>query len=253
MTRHSERPTDRIFISGQSIMEGYTKLRFNVNELDYLKTCQQIAVHCDRALFYFHPDGKRRIDGKVTKPHVHGLIVNYKKTDDTLRKLMKKNHNLKESWEHEIGRTFGPAQNKIRMTDKNYHGYIVYMTKGKYDPILVKDFLHEEATLAKSLYKEPELPIQVDILKGETLVRVKSKKKTMFQLSKEAEIKYLDTYGFDSPIDYDALADTIADVMEDNGTIAHYRNVAYIIQDIQASRHTDLWHSQIKKMCGLNI
>lgn len=227
-------------------MEGYTKLRFNVNDLDYHNTCQLIARDCDKAIFYYHPTGKK-VD---TRPHVHGLIVNYKKTDDTLRKLMKKQHNLKESWEHEIGRTFGPAQKKIKMTDKNYHGYIVYMTKGKYDPILTKDFLQEEYTLAKSLYKEQEAPIVVEMIHG---VQSKPKKKTMFQLSQDAEEQYLRKYGFDDPIDYDLLADTIADVMEDNGTIAHYRNVAYIIQDIQASRHPDLWHSQIKKMCGLSI
>lgn len=227
-------------------MEGYRKLRFNVNDFDYHKTCQLIANDCDKAIFYYHPDGKK-VD---TRPHVHGLIVNYKKTDDTLRKLMKKSHNLKESWEHEIGSTFGPAQKKIKMTDKNYHGYIVYMTKGKYDPIVTKNFLQEEYMLAKSLYKEPVVPIQVEPL---FLVESKRKKKTMFQLSQDAEEQYLRKYGFDDPIDYDLLADTIADVMEDNGTIAHYRNVAYIIQDIQASRHPDLWHSQIKKMCGLSI
>lgn len=228
-------------------MEGYAKCYFEVNDLDYHKTCEQIAKDCERAIFYYHPTG-RTLD---KKPHIHGLIVNYKKTDDTLRKLIKSNHKLTISSQHSIASTFGPrGQPKTKMNEKNYHKYLVYMTKGIFDPVLSKGFPHEEYALAKSLFKEQEVSVVVEAIHK---LESKPKKKTLFQMSLLAEEKYLNTFGIDGPIDPYEMRTIIADTLQDNQSLAHFRNVANIYQDIMYSRHNNLWHDAIAKMCGYSI
>lgn len=228
-------------------MNGFAKCYFEVNDVDYHETCEKIADVCEKAVFYYHPNG-RTAD---KKPHIHGLIVGYKKTAETLRSLFKKRHALTKTSQYSVETTFGPrGQAKTKMNETNYHKYLVYMTKGKYDPVLSKGFSHEECVLAKSLYKEPEPSIVVEPIH---ILESKPKKKTMFQMALLAEEKYLRTFGIDGPIDPHEMRNVIADTLQDNGTLAHFRNVANIYQDIMYSRHNDLWHNSIAKMCGYSI
>lgn len=246
MTCRAEGTNERISAYNimKTLMDGYAKCYFEVNALDYQQTCQDIADLCEKAIFYYHPTGRT----PDKQPHIHGLVVGYSKTAETLRNMMKKRHKLDKTSQYSVAKEFGPrGQKKTKMTEENYHKYLVYMTKGQYDPVLSKGFLQEEYLLAKSLFKEQEAPIIVEAIHQ---LESKPKKKTLFQMSLLAEEKYMRTFGIDAPLEPNELREIIADTLQDNASLAHFRNVANIYQDIMYSRHNDQWHQSIAKMCG---
>jgi len=222
-------------------MNGHYKIRFDlVDDTDYLPYLQEVSSLCDRAIFYYHPNGKT--DGKL--PHIHGLLVNYKKTDDTLRKNTKQLFKLTSSTSCSISNTFSKG---IKMTDITYPKYLIYMTKGKYDPVFSKDFSSEEYSLAKSMWREPQSKTQE---KAVIVIEPKEKvikKLTQFQCAQEVEIRYMEEYG-DDDFNLDALLEITPKVLKDNKTMAHYRLVANIIQDIQSRRDPDSFKNAVRRL-----
>lgn len=222
-------------------MNGYWKIRFDIlDETPYVSYLEKISALCDRALFYYHPNGKT--DGK--SPHIHGLLFNYKYTDDTLRKNTKLHFGLTTKESCTVSNTYKKG---TKMSEITYHGYITYMTKGKYDPVYVKDFTEEHLQVAKESWKEQIIaPTTIVIEPKEKL----KKKLTQFQCAHEVETRYLEqTQGEDiTEKSLDDLIDITTKVLNENGTLSHYRVVANIIQDIQSRQNKSVFKSAVKKL-----
>lgn len=225
-------------------MKGYSKLYFETKHLDYANVLKVIADSSERALFYFHEGGKLKAD----RPHIHALLYNYKLTDDTLRSLVKKAFGLTSAHEHSIGTTYKKDGKTVKMTEHNYHGYMVYMTKGKYQPLEpMKGFLIEETELARGLWLEPTpLTETKTIYTFEEIKKVK--KMTQWQISHEVETRaMIDNLDFT----VDNLLPIIADVCHENKTLCHYRNASNICQDIESRQDTKRFSQMVKKLMGL--
>lgn len=222
-------------------MNGYWKIRFDL--LDdapaYLPYLEKISSLCDRAVFYYHPDGKT--DGKL--PHIHGLLLNYKGgIDDTLRSNTKKHFRLTTKDSCTVSQTFKKG---TKMTEFTYPGYIVYMSKGKYDPVYSKNVSEQETDLAKSLWKEPKKDATTIVIEPREKVQ---KKLTQFQCAKEVEIRYLEQTQDEDFTDIDKLIEITSKTLSDNHSLAHYRVCANIIQDIQSRQNKTVYNSAVKKL-----
>lgn len=221
-------------------MNGYYKIRFDIiNDTDYLPYLQEISTLCNRAIFYYHPGGKT--DGK--EPHIHGLLVDYSKTDDTLRKYTKQRFNLTGVTSCSISNTFSRG---TKMSSLTYPKYITYMSKGIYNPVYSKGFEPEEFEMAKMCWSEPKKDDSKAVIVIEPKEKVQ-KKLTQFQCAKEVEIRYIMEYQ-DEEFRIDPLIEITSKVLNENGTLAHYRVVANIIQDIQSRRNKNAFESAVKKL-----
>lgn len=222
-------------------MNGYWKIRFDL--LDASSTCvnflEEISTICDRAIFYYHPHGKT--DGK--SPHIHGLLVNYKKTDDTIRKIIKQRFNITSVAGCSISNTFSRG---IKMSEMTYPKYMTYMSKGIYDPIYSKGFEPEEFTMAKMCWSEPKKDDSKTTIVIEPKEKV-VKKMTQFQCAQEVEIRYIMEYQ-DEEFRIEPLIEITSKVLQENKTLSHYRIVANIIQDIQSRRNKTAFESAVKKL-----
>lgn len=221
-------------------MEGYWKIRFDIIDAsDYKQFLTSISDNCDRCIFYYHPNGKT--DGK--SPHIHGLIYNYKQTDDTLRKHTKKFFNLTKVPQCSISNTFSRG---TKMSDITYPKYIVYMSKGQYDPVFAKGFTEEESTLAKSLWKDQNEKILVI----EPREKVQPKL-TQYQCAKEAMIRYYQLGYTDDDPDYRIITQIVINVLHDNRILAHDNTVTHIIQSIQSEINPDRFITRVLRRCEL--
>jgi len=207
-------------------MEGYYKVYFETKHKTYAELLEKITEDAKGAVWYYHPRGKKDAD----RPHIHGLLLDYKKTDDTLRKLIKKEFELTKTSEFGISNTF---KRGTKMSEYTYPGYITYMTKGIYDPEQpIKHFTLSECELGKSLFKvvTPETKIVIE-------PREKVQKKlTQWQISREAEIRYLQRYPEHDDLELIDLCHIIIEVLNENHTLSHKTVVRNIAQDIMASR-----------------
>lgn len=222
-------------------MEGYWKVYFCTQHKDYSSFLTQINNDCEKAIWYYHPGGKKDAD----RPHIHGLIVNYKYTDDTLRKNVKKVFSLSEPTQHGISCTFSRG---VKMTEFNWFKYITYCSKGQYDPVSNKLFDEKEVSELKAKYVDEEKlckqPINIVIEPREK----RAPKLTQFQVSKEAEIRYMILYPDDDEIEYRKMATIVVQTLADNKTLAHKNTVKYILQDIQSRAHPDTFITDVLQM-----
>jgi len=90
---------------------------------------------------YEHP-----ADEKVRRTHIHGLLMNCERKEDTLREKFFKPH-----WkgQYQLATTYKNKDNEIVPVDE---GYISYMSKGKYDPEYVKGFTKERLAELKAAW-----------------------------------------------------------------------------------------------------
>lgn len=221
-------------------MNGYWKIRFDIiDNAEYGTYLEEISANCDRAVFYYHPDGKT--DGK--SPHIHGLLYNYKYTDDTIRKNTKKQFNLIGKESCTVSNTYSRG---TKMSDMTYPRYLTYMTKGKYDNVHSKDFSIEECDLAKSLWTNPtKTEVNIIIEPREKVIP----KLTQFQCAQEVVTMWQAEHGDDEQIDYDAVLDIIYDVLRKNKTLAHDTLVSNILQDVQSQYDRKKVKARIMRRC----
>jgi len=224
-------------------MNGYWKIRFDL--LDDSSSCvsylEEISTLCDRAIFYYHPHGKT--DGK--SPHIHGLLVNYKKTDDTLRKNIKTRFNITSVAGCSISNTYARGTKMSQMT---YPKYMTYMSKGIYDPLYSKGFEQEEFQMAKMCWSEPKKDASNTVIVIEPKEKV-VKKMTHFQISYESEIRYLQEYN-DDDIDWHQMYQIVKQVCRDNKTRCDDNTCVFIIQDIQSRLEPDKQWLRIRNRLG---
>lgn len=226
-------------------MEGYWKLRFDiVDDTDYKTFLETLCADSDRAVFYYHPDGKT--DGKC--PHIHGLLYNYKYIDDTLRKNVKRNFNLTSSTSCSVSNTF---KRGTKMTELLYPRYITYMSKGKYEPVSSKGFSKEETDLAKFLWVEPkEEKLQNIIIVPREKVKPKL---TQYNCTKEAYTRYLiDTQDDSDNPDWMAIGEKCIEVLHENGKMAPQVLVCNMLQDIESDINRTAFLRKVLNRAGLS-
>lgn len=212
-------------------MEGYWKVYFLTQHKEYDAILERIAAVCDRALFYFHPGGKKDPD----RPHIHGLLLNCKKTDKTIREWLRAEFGLKvNGGEYAVSREFTHNGKKTKMSDLLYPKYVVYMSKGQYNPVYSKGFSTEETSLAKSLWSEPKKdePKTIVIEPKEKVI----KKLTQWQVARQAELEYLQEYPDENIEDYcpKKMAHIVISICQKNKMLTHKILVRNMLQDIEA-------------------
>lgn len=212
-------------------MEGYWKVYFLTQHKEYDKFLERIAKLCDRAVFYFHPGGKKDPD----RPHIHGLLRDCTITAKTLREWCRKEFDLEvNEAQYAVSREFKHNGKTVKMSEMLYPKYIVYMSKGQYDPVYLKDFSTEETQLAKSLWVEPKKdePMTIVIEPKEKVV----KKLTQWQVAREAEIEYLRQYPEEIIEDYcpKKMAHIVIEICQKNKMLTHKILVRNMLQDIEA-------------------
>jgi len=225
-------------------MEGYWKVYFLTQHKEYDTICERIAKVCDRVVFYHHTGGKKDAD----RPHIHGLLYNCKKTDKTIREWLRTEFELKvNGGEYAVSREFTHNGKKTKMSELLYPKYIVYMSKGQYDPVYAKDFSEEETSLAKSLWVEKkEEPKTIVIEPKEKVI----KKLTLYGIAREAEIRYIMEYP-DIPMDeYDTndMLDIVKKICKENKTLIPKRQMANILQDIMAYNKAAEYDAAVLRM-----
>lgn len=210
-------------------MEGYYKVYFETKHLDYQPILEELNAQCEKAVWYFHPGGKKNPD----RPHIHGLVLNCKWHPDSVRRKLKKVFSLTITTEYAVSNTY---DKKKRMSELSYPKYLVYMTKGQYDPVSITGFTSEECDTAKSLYSSPAETKTEIIYEIEKITPVK--KKTQWELAQIAQEKYEDFHEKllmdKDEIDLKQMCKIVIDVLHNNKTMAHQNTVVYIMQDIQS-------------------
>lgn len=207
---------------------------------DAMRLIQDISKFCTKTVWYFHPDGK---EGKG--PHFHGLIYDYKKTDETCRNTIKKALNLDgKKQEFAVSNKLPKKLGGGKMTELLTPTYITYMSKGKFDPVhLSGDYELSYIELLKTEWKEKDK-------KGTELIFVEDKKKkeiTQWALAQIALARYQENVSVDN-INVLALIKIVIQVLKENKKLAHKRAVANVVQDVLASVNADEYARQILSM-----
>lgn len=216
-------------------MDGYWKVYFETKGKPYEEFVKELSKETSKCIWYYHPNGKA---GKG--PHVHGLVFNWRKSDDTLRNYLKKEFNLDGTkQEFAVSSTYKKG---TKMTELTVPGYISYMTKGKYNPIVMKDYEQDYIDKLKSEWVDPTVRVNEVI----TLTKEKSKI-TEFDLQLEAEDLLWGPNDHDKLISKEDIYDTVIKVLKKHRKLAHYRRVANICQAIYARFHpVDARHAVLK-------
>jgi len=98
----------------------------NIRLLELFDMCEKVAVY------------EHEADDEVSRTHIHGLIMNCSRKEDTLR-----NKIFKPNWkkDYQLATTYRSGKDLI-ITPVS-ESYITYMAKGKLDPQYVKGFTKE--------------------------------------------------------------------------------------------------------------
>lgn len=205
-----------------------------------IQLIKELSKISSKAVWYFHPNGKQ---GKG--PHFHGLIYDFKKTDETCRNTIKKALNLDgKKQEFAVSDKLPKKLGGGKMTDLLTPTYITYMSKGQFDPVHVYgDYELSYLELLKNEWKDKEV-------KGTELVFVENTKKkeiTQWTLSQLSLARYQETVGVDV-INVYSLIKIVIQILKENKKLAHKRAVANIVQDVLAEVNTDEYARQILSM-----
>lgn len=193
----------------------------NVSQEVLTQFMSKLAEKCEKFIAYRHPKEE------AEREHIHALLVGCTITEHQVRERCNKDLQLEKSNKnYSVGSTYGK---QVKITELTYPTYISYMSKGKYIPIHVKGFTDDEVISYSKAFKSTKAePVKYQI---EKITPVK--KLTQFEISKEAEIRYLLKYDTDD-INWFEMYNIVKEVCKDNRVCSHDNTVAYILQDIQS-------------------
>lgn len=228
-------------------MEGYWQIYFLTQHKSYDSLLVKLSDVSERAVFYLHPGGKKNPD----RPHIHGLLYNCSKTAKTIREWIRKEMELEINAGHYIVTSeFSNNGKKTKMSEYSYPKFICYMSKGQYDPVYTKKFVEEETSLAKSLWKEPAAAqgaaATIVIEPREKVI----KKLTLYGIAREAEIRYIIEYPDVEIGNYDTndMLAICKKICFENKTLVPKRQMANILQDIQAYNKPEAYDADVLRM-----
>lgn len=197
-------------------MDGYWKVYWELNGInqdDTVELCKRFSTEAESALFYLHPI--KDSTGKEL-PHIHGLIYNWSKSDDTFRNQIKKAHNVKGT-QLAVSNTY---ERGTKMNVEHIGKYITYMSKGKFEPLYNKAFDDEMIVKLKSEWKSPTTVRISGDLTVITHGEVNKKAITQYALARELEVWIIEEMANDNTPSH-------ANVIRKARAILHsYRKVA---------------------------
>lgn len=216
-------------------MNGYYKIYFETCHLPYLSILKEINDKSEKALWYFHPGGKKNPD----RPHIHGLVLNCTFTTDGLRRKIKKVFNLTSKTQYGLSNTYDKG---TKMSELTVPGYMAYMTKGQFDPVgEPKGFSLLEVSIARTMFKPKEEVIEK---RYELEIIHKVKKLTLWQCAFEAETRYM-IENNDEVFDTRKLLWKVKEVLKENKILCHKVQVRNIIQDIQSRQDPERFDNDV--------
>lgn len=183
---------------------------------------QELSKKVEKCIWYFHPTGKRG-----PKPHLHALIYDYPRTAETVRGYIQKKFNLNgKEQEFAVSDNYDRG---IRMTEEFTPKYITYMTKGKYEPVLVKGYNMLDIDELKAKWIEPKSAVM-----NVQVIKTIKPKITRYALAQNVLAAYVDNeienWG---PDDNKELIKKCVAICNENGILPHYRCVAEIAQAVK--------------------
>lgn len=225
-------------------MDGPWKVYFETKDYDtayYTKFVEEFSKNSRKAIWYFHPTGR---DGRKG-PHIHGLVFDFKYSDDTARNRIKEAFNVKGS---ELGLSNNHKKGE-KMQEETVDRYITYMTKGQYEPVYMLGYSQEDANRYRSEWKSDNV-IRVNgdltvVTKGD----VKRTRINQVAIARMVIARYNDQLKVDdADHEMKKLALLTRDILRENGMSCNYRQVANILQDIQAELNPRYWLTKILSM-----
>lgn len=218
-------------------MDGPWKVFFEVGNGQYNELIKELSDSVQKSIWYYHPNGKH---GKG--PHIHGLIYDWPKTDETCRNLIKKKLNLSTQGTFAVSNRY---ERGTKMNDMFVKKYITYMSKGKFDPIFQKGYDNEYVNECKSEW--------VDNVSVNTQVVITEKKPrmTMFVIAQLAEAEYLSEIGISEQCQeyrVTRMIKIVAKLLKNNKMLCHKRTVANIVQHIQESIDPAVFYKNVYAM-----
>lgn len=233
-------------------MDGPWKVYFELpqgREADALGLIKEFTDASERAAWYFHPNGEK---GKG--PHYHGLLINYSKSDDTARLRIKKVLGLNgKSQQFAVSDKLPKKYGGGKMNEMLTPTYITYMSKGKFEPVMLKGYEKDEIENLKTQW---ENKVEKHEGKIETIFveEKKEKKLTQWDLAREVQAMYMDEYQ-DKFVDDGGnfrvgnLVRCAIKVLKAHKKLAHKRMVANLVQDVMAEVNYEEYVNQVSRMC----
>lgn len=211
-------------------MDGYWKAYCELNGKTIEETTEfllELSKGADEYVWYYHPCGKR---GKG--PHIHGLLHNWQRSDDTFRSRLKAFFNIKGA---QLGVSNTYERGK-KMSEDTVPTYIGYMSKGMFDPLcyygISKESLDSRKQIALTMYP----PANEEKVEN-TIVREKVDRKTEYDFQMEAEELLWNAETGHDNVSKDDILDAVVNVLAKHKRLAHYRRVANICQAIMLRIH----------------
>lgn len=206
---------------------------------DTMGLIKDLSDQSSRALWYYHAKGRK---GKG--PHVHALLYDYKYSDETFRKTVKKVLDVK-------GKEYG-VSNKYNkgtiMKEEETAHYVKYMSKGVHDPIYNKGFDEGWITLAKAMWIPEDVNANANAIASATVSSVN--KITNAKIAREAYAKYMEREDanddvINARINMGDLIDIVADICKSYNKGRNYDNISKICQDVLCDLSPRHWKAKI--------
>lgn len=213
-------------------MDGYWKVYWElngVNQDDTVELCKRLSEQAETALFYLHPI--KDSTGKEL-PHIHGLIYNWSKSDDTFRNQVKKAHNVKGN-QLAVSNTY---ERGTKMTQEHIDRYVTYMSKGKFEPFYNKGF---EADWIDNKKREWKSPTTVRISGDLTIIANDVKKKviTQFAIARELETWICEQVANDNHPSHSSIIRRARSILHSYNRLADDNMLVKICQDAMWPTH----------------
>ena len=208
-------------------MDGYWKVYYELNGVDTqcaVDFCKKLSTEAEKAIFYLHPI--KDSTGKEL-PHIHGLILNWAKSDDTLRSHIKKAFNVKGT-QLAVSNTF---ERGTKMAEEHINKYITYMSKGKFDPLYNKEFADNWIGERKREWKAPttvRISGDLTIIANEV---VKKKPLTQFAIARELEVWILEQVANDNHPSHSNIIKQARTILHSHNRLADDNMLVKICQD----------------------
>lgn len=225
-------------------MNGPWKIYFETKGKSYMEFVSQLSESVEKCIWYFHPNGEH---GKG--PHVHALIYDFPRIDDTMRGYIKKEFNLDgRKQEFAVSDNYEKGE---KMTHEKTEKYITYMSKGKFEPFFFKGYEKSEIEKLKEKwidYKKTENKIEKNVIMNIEVHKKVKLKITRFALAQQVLAMYTEA-GLPEEWSREEdreLVKKCVQICNENQVLPHYRAVAEIAQAVKLNMEASSKSAYIK-------
>lgn len=196
-------------------------VRFTKSYNDVSGVVKEIAEKSEKSIVYEHTDGARL--------HCHMLIIGYEKASDTLRRKLRSMFTNPARSDISIKQTYSDASGiQVDVDDT----FIVYMSKGQYDPQYVKGYTGDEIQTYRSRWVDYTPKKGLKVRNGKIVVdgvgddsSPRRGQKTKWELLKEMD----EEWNSGVPPAFDDLFDLVRKILKRNHqAIGYYKVMDYM-------------------------